>query len=153
VTAGHSAAFDLVIWATDGSENADLALEYAVKLARSRLLAVHVKEMGVGRSAGYPVHVDEEEREQKVRRQVDELKDAGVDVELELAAVASGGAAHVIADIARDVGADVVVVGTRGQGLVAGLLLGSVTHRLLHVAPCPVLAVPSRSALDDAEGT
>lgn len=147
--------FDLVVWATDGSENADLALDYAVRLARdgaARVLAVHVREMGVGRSAGYPVHVDEEEREEKIRRQVDELKQSGVEIELEHAAVAAGGVAQVIADIARDAEADVVVVGTRGQGLVAGLLLGSVTHRLLHVAPCPVFAVPSRSALDDAEG-
>jgi nucleotide-binding universal stress UspA family protein len=126
-----------------------------VRLARdgpSRVLAVHVREMGVGRSAGSPVHVDEEEREQKVRRQVDELKRAGIDVELELAAVASGGVAQVVADIAREAGADVIVVGTRGQGLVTGLLLGSVTHRLLHVAHCPVFAVPSRSALDHTEG-
>jgi nucleotide-binding universal stress UspA family protein len=45
-------------------------------------------------------------------------------------------------DVARDVGADVIVVGTRGRGPLAGLLVGSVTQRLLHVAPCPVLAVP-----------
>ena len=31
-------------------------------------------------------------------------------------------------------------------GQVAGLLLGSVTHRLLHIAPCPVFAVPTRNA-------
>jgi nucleotide-binding universal stress UspA family protein len=54
----------------------------------------------------------------------------------------AGGAAHAIADAAKEAGADLVVVGTRGQGPLTGLLLGSVTHRLLHVAPCPVLAVP-----------
>jgi len=37
---------------------------------------------------------------------------------------------------------DLVVVGTRGHGRVAGMLLGSVTQSLLQVAPCPVVAVP-----------
>ena len=47
-----------------------------------------------------------------------------------------------IADAAREVDADVIVVGTRGHAPIAGLLLGSVTQRLLHIAPCPVLSVP-----------
>ena len=48
-----------------------------------------------------------------------------------------------IADTAREIGADLIVLGTRGHGAVAGLLLGSVVLRLLHVAPCPVVAVPA----------
>ena len=47
-----------------------------------------------------------------------------------------------IADIAAEVNADVIVVGTRGHSAIGGLLVGSVTQQLLHVAPCPVLAVP-----------
>ena len=47
-----------------------------------------------------------------------------------------------IADIAEEVEADVIVVGTRGHWAIGGLLVGSVTQRLLHVAPCPVLSVP-----------
>jgi nucleotide-binding universal stress UspA family protein len=57
--------------------------------------------------------------------------------------ISSGRASgYSVFDVARDVGADVIVVGTRGRGPLAGLLVGSVTQRLLHVAPCPVLAVP-----------
>ena len=52
------------------------------------------------------------------------------------------GAAHTIAEEAKEAGADLIVVGTRGHTALAGLLLGSVTQRLLHIAPCPVLAVP-----------
>jgi hypothetical protein len=41
---------------------------------------------------------------------------------------------------------DVLVVGTRGHSTVAGLLLGSVAQRLLHIAPCPILVIPSSDA-------
>jgi nucleotide-binding universal stress UspA family protein len=39
---------------------------------------------------------------------------------------------------------DAIVVGTRGHTPIAGLLVGSVTQRLLHIAPCPLIAVPTR---------
>jgi nucleotide-binding universal stress UspA family protein len=42
--------------------------------------------------------------------------------------------------VANDV--DLIVVGTRGHSAVVGAVLGSVTQRLLHVSPCPVLAIP-----------
>jgi nucleotide-binding universal stress UspA family protein len=137
--------FEVIIWASDGSDHADRALDYARELAEansSRLAAVHVKEIMVGRAGGYPVQIDEDEVERKIQRQAKDLKDAGINAGYELRGATAGGAAHALADAANDVGADLIVVGTRGQGPIQGLLLGSVTQRLLHVAPCPVLAVP-----------
>jgi nucleotide-binding universal stress UspA family protein len=138
--------FDVIVWATDGSANADLALDYVKKLAeggQSRVVAVHVKEVIVGRGAG-PVRLDEDELQQKIQGQVNDLKQAGIDASLQSHSAAAGHAAHITADSAREVGADLIVVGTRGLGPITGLLLGSVTQRLLQVAPCPVLAVPAK---------
>jgi nucleotide-binding universal stress UspA family protein len=53
-----------------------------------------------------------------------------------------GGPAHSIAEIAAKADADLIVVGTRGHSAVGGLLVGSVTQRLLQIADQPVLAVP-----------
>jgi len=139
--------FRTVIWATDGSEAADGALPYAREIASGgKLVVVHCKELLAGRGANYPVLANEDDLHAKIDRQVEQLRSEGLNVSLRLASSHASGAAHVIADVAGEIGADAIVVGTRGHGTIAGLLLGNVTHRLLHIAPCPVLAVPSRVA-------
>jgi nucleotide-binding universal stress UspA family protein len=65
--------------------------------------------------------------------------------------VGAPGAAQMIADAARDFRADVIVVGTRGHTAIGGLLLGSVTQRLLHIATCPVLAIPAKITIEEPE--
>ncbi len=138
--------FDRIIWATDGSEAADRALPYAKALAEGpgrTLVVVHCKELLIGRAGGYPVLADEEELQEKIRRQVAELHEQGLDATLQIITAAGTHGPHAIADLARELDADAIVVGTRGHSPVAGLLLGSVTQRLLHIAPCPVIAVPA----------
>jgi nucleotide-binding universal stress UspA family protein len=142
--------FKKVIWATDGSEAADRALPVARSLAAESggsLLVVYCEEFTMpGKGGGsVPVHANEDEMQAKIQRQVAEAASNGVTATLESTRSRVGGAAHVIADIAEREHADVVVVGTRGQTALAGLLLGSVTQRLLHISPCPVLAVPARN--------
>lgn len=138
--------FKTIVWATDGSDAADRALEYAKSIASGKgatLFAVHSNEhFSGGRSTGYPVLADEEDIEKKIRKQVETAQSEGFDASFDLVDGVAGRAAHAIADVAHMVGADVIVVGTRGHAPVTGLLLGSVTQRLLHIAPCPVLAVP-----------
>ncbi len=139
--------FETVIWASDGSETADRALPYAKALAEGpgrRLVAFHCDEILTGRSGGWPVLADEDEVLAKLRQQVEELRSEGIDAALEVATSPAPGAAHELVRLAGEIGADAIVVGTRGRSSVSGLLLGSLTHRLLHVAPCPVLAVPPR---------
>ena len=138
--------FKTILWATDGSANADRALPIAKELAEvegGKLVVAHCRELFSGRAAGFPVNADEDELLAKVREQAAELKSAGLDVQLEVATATAAHASHVIAEIASSEGADVIVVGTRGHGPFAGALLGSVTQQLLHIAPCPMLAIPT----------
>ncbi len=145
--------FKKVVWATDGSESADQSLPLAKSLAAEgggAMVVVHCEEITMpGKGGGrLPLHANEGDLKDKIAKQVSELSDGGVPTTLQTYSISVGGAAHVIADAAKEAQADLIVVGTRGHTVLGGLLLGSVTQRLLHVAPCPVLAVPTR----DAEG-
>jgi nucleotide-binding universal stress UspA family protein len=140
--------FEKVVWATDGSQAADQALAVARQLAADRngeLIAVHVVELTYpGKGGGrFPVYANEEELEEKINRQLTELSADGVAGRMVMARGGVGEAAKLIAEAARKEGGELIVLGTRGRGPLTGLMLGSVTQRLLHIAPCPVLAVPT----------
>jgi nucleotide-binding universal stress UspA family protein len=147
--------FKTIIWATDGSEAADRALPTALELtaeANGRLLVVHANERLGGRVGGAPVLADEEDLQSEFVSKVNDLVDSGVNASFHVVSGLNIDPADLIADVAKESNADLIVVGTRGHGRVAGMLLGSVTQRLLHVAPCPVLAVPAKVAVPDMVG-
>jgi nucleotide-binding universal stress UspA family protein len=138
--------FTTIVWATDGSLSADRALPYAKALLggeNARLLAVHADEHFVCPASTYPMLADEDDIETKINEQVEETRAEGFDTSVRIVPATSSGPAHAIADVARQVGADAIVVGARGYSLVAELLAGGVPQRLLYIAPCPVLVVPS----------
>jgi nucleotide-binding universal stress UspA family protein len=66
----------------------------------------------------------------------DLLREAGVRFTEELL---EGRPADMIAEVAGRRGSDLIVMGSKGHSELAGVLLGSVTHRVLHTAPCHVL--------------
>ena len=137
--------FNTIVWATDGSENADRALSVAKELARGNaasLVVVHVVQRYI-REAGLRAYPDEDQVATKLERQVEELSADGFNTTLRVVDHVGPQPAYDIADVAREVGAGLIVMGTRGHAPIAGLLLGSVALRLLHVAPCPVVAVPA----------
>jgi len=108
---------------------------------------VHCEEFTLpGKGGGsQPRAANEDDLRAKIDRQVAELSGNGMKVSLERSRAKVGGAAHAIAAAATTHGGDAIVVGTRGQTPIAGLLVGSVTQRLLHISPCPVIAVPTRA--------
>lgn len=136
--------FKKIIWATDGSDCANSALALAADLAKankSELVAVHSIEYLVAKGAA-PQEVDEDDRQAAVSAQVEDLLANGVNAKARIVEGGMTGAAHTVAEVAREEGADLIIVGARGHSTLAGLLLGSVPQRLLHLAPCPVLVVP-----------
>jgi nucleotide-binding universal stress UspA family protein len=138
------AMFKTIVWATDGSELADAALEYVRELAcedGSRIVAVHANEMMRGRSSGYAALADEPELEAKIGRQIEELSSVGVDVTL-LIRTGNKSVATLIAEAADEVDADLIVVATHGAGGFTAALMGSVARALCHTAKAPVLVIP-----------
>jgi nucleotide-binding universal stress UspA family protein len=143
--------FKTILWATDGSETAALALPYALGLAepdKAKLVVAHIREIFVGRGGGYPVLADETELREQIAGQVKDLRDGGLDATFVVRTCTGGHAARTIAAIAEEVEADLIVVGTHGYGRLANALLGSVTQGLLHTGVCPVLAVPTGTAVE-----
>jgi len=137
--------FDTIVWATDGSQTADRALEVAKTLAHEHgasLVVVHVAQHYATKT-GLAVYADEDVVKAKLEETVQQLSNDGFRPTLKIVDHVGPQPAHEIADIAREVGADLVVIGTRGHGPIAGLVLGSVVLRLLHISPCPVVAVPA----------
>jgi nucleotide-binding universal stress UspA family protein len=142
--------YERIIWATDGSEGANVALAEALRLAESSgsgVIAVHCDQRLDGRAGGWPALADEDDRRLQIRRQVRELQANGVDIDLVIRR-SHQEAADTVAAVAAEFGGDLIVCGTRGLGAFGRFFLGSFTQRLLQIAPCPVLAVPERDAIE-----
>ena len=149
--------FKTIVWATDGSDLADEALEHVRMLAEihgSRIVAVHANEMLVGRAAGAPVLADDPDIQEKLKSQVEELRAAGFDATLEVRTGAQP-VATLVEHAAKDVDADLIVVGTHGRAGITAAVLGSVARALCHVSRRPVLVVPpvgrAERSTDEAE--
>jgi nucleotide-binding universal stress UspA family protein len=142
--------FKKIVWATDGSENADPGLELAKSLAaeaQAKLVILHiVQKLASSKDTALGWYADEEIVEAKLKKIESALSDEKLDVTLRIQTHVGPQAAHDIADVAREEGADLIVVGSRGHGSIPGLLLGNDTQRLLHLTPCPVLVVGARAS-------
>lgn len=139
-----------IVVGVDGSEHAAAALDWAVLMAKgmhSEVIAVFAITPPISFDAGYgtpviPVQYDEQWRADITKEFEEEwcrpLADSGVAYRT---VVQDGRAASVIASVADANGADVVVIGRRGRGGVAELLLGSVSHELVLHCKRPVLVI------------
>lgn len=137
--------FKTIVVGLDGSENSKRAIPAAVELARQnegRIVLAHVDERVAGKGGPTSIRADEPDLREEIQAEAERISGEGVETSFEVTAVVVGGPAHAIAEIADEADADLIVVGTRGHSTVSGLLLGSVTNRLLHISKRPVLGIP-----------
>jgi len=138
-----------ILCAVDFSEYSEYALRYAVHLAKafgSELKLLHVVELPFLPSyslAGVPdLSIPVEEIEQAAREKTQELvnrcRAAYQNVEGE---IRTGTAFVEIIGSAREMKADLIVVGTHGRTGLRHLIIGSVAEKVVRKAPCPVLSV------------
>ncbi|HEY6963095.1 MAG TPA: universal stress protein [Gaiellaceae bacterium] len=138
--------YQTLLWATDGSDGAEVALQEAVRLLApgGTLIAFHCDQRFVGgRVGGVPVLADEDDRRRHLKARVDELVADGIDAKL-VVETTHHSAAHTIVKAAEEANVEAIVCGTRGLGGIQGALLGSVSKELLHHAHVPVVVVPPR---------
>jgi nucleotide-binding universal stress UspA family protein len=132
--------FKKILVAVDGSQFAGNAITYALKLAgefKSEVFVVHVHERELGRAGAFPLE-SLQEAEKVVADTVKRFADAGVPTQGEVQHALVGHAAKHIVDTAVERRSDLIVMGSRGLSDIAGLLLGSVTHKVLQLAQVPV---------------
>jgi nucleotide-binding universal stress UspA family protein len=132
-----------VILGYDGSEGSKKALAAAIELAdalqRKLVIAYAYEVSDFGGEVQDLAKSLRERGEGVLDEAVTAAKGAGLDPET---TVISGDRAEALANLAAERGAGLVVIGSRGEGTLKGLVLGSVTHKLLHLSPAPVLVVP-----------
>lgn len=124
----------------DGSDAARRALARVRELVDFQVLVIvavapDIRSAGLGAALGGP-QIDTERLVAEARDQLGNCQGAAIE-----ARTAVGDPAVVLTDIARELDAQLVIVGRRGRDFVARTLLGSVAHRVVENAPCDVLVV------------
>ena len=137
--------FKNILLAVDGSEYSNNALAYAKDMTqtyRATLWLVHVfahpsdllgyddfeKLYAKRKCAGQSILDAAKKR----------LGESAFEIHEELV---EGPEAESILNCAKNSRADIIVMGTRGMGAIKGLLLGSVSRKVIHYANCPVMVV------------
>ena len=120
--------FEKILLAVDGSDHSRQATAAASGIATKSGGTVHVLHV---HEAGLVAPVET----------IKQLEADGVEVSGQAVSARSGSVAPTIIDAARSFGCDLIVMGTRGLSDFSGLLVGSIAHKVIHHADCPVLVV------------
>jgi nucleotide-binding universal stress UspA family protein len=138
-----------ILLATDGSPSADAATDEAIKLAQETGSALHVVTAWTIPISGFAppmigvtselAEAVNEQAAQALADAVGKAKAAGLGP---TPILRRGFAAEEICAVAREIGADMIVMGTHGWSGLKRAFLGSVSAQVLHDAPCSVLVVP-----------
>jgi nucleotide-binding universal stress UspA family protein len=126
----------LAIDSSDHSQRAIGVAEDIAKMGGVELIVFHAHEEGIAS----PME-SRKEAENLVNGVVSELTKDGVNARGQAKGTHSGRAPQEIIEAAKSDSVDLIVLGSRGLSDFAGLLVGSVAHKVIHHAECPVLVV------------
>ena len=137
--------YQTIVLAYDGSEHAQKAAALAGEEARvhgAKVVIVYAYDP-VPEWLGEPLFEEALARrvtyaQEKVKEARERLGEVPAGIEEE---ILEGPAAEAILNVAKVHQADLIVMGTRGLGGLAGVLLGSQSQKVLALSPCPVLLV------------
>ena len=140
-----------VLLATDGSKEADLAATTAADLAEKTNSELHIVTVSEDPylATDFTLHFPEaaERHRQEARKEVQAMLDRQVERVQEAGGKVAqthlkvGRADAKIVSLAEELGAGLVVMGSRGQGGIRRALMGSVSSSVIEHAHCPVLVV------------
>lgn len=155
----------MILASYDGSADAQAAIDHAARLmpgAETTVLTVwepfqaamsRTGGMGMGMGASYPDNgeidaANEEAARARAAEGAERATAAGLVAEPRIA-VRQDGIAGAILAVADELGADAIVLGTRGLTGIRSMLLGSVSHTVLQHADRSVIVVPSPAIVDE----
>jgi nucleotide-binding universal stress UspA family protein len=137
-----------ILLATDGSEEAQLAATTAADLAQRTDSELHVLTVGAGvpiSATTSPAHFEDVLRENRreakemLEQQAKRIEESGGTVKE--THLREGRAEEEIVEVAEEIGAGLIVLGSRGQGRLGRALMGSVSDAVVRHAHCPVTIV------------
>ena len=136
--------YDRILMAVDHSDAAERVINAAremASLSNGEVWVLHLREMETMSRAGFVPIESGAEAQSIVEHAAKELHDSGVKAHYEVRNTIYGQAGREIVDAARAHDAGVIVMGSRGRSDLAGLVLGSTAHKVIHLSDRPVLVV------------
>lgn len=135
--------YDKILVATDGSSNAHLAVQNTAELARlagaSEVIVLHI--CPVCTADVDTKDLNREIAEKLVHDAADVIAETGVPARTMVEERAYEVIGSSIVEVAAREDANLIVIGSRGLSEVKGLLLGSVSSKVVQRAHCPVLVI------------
>jgi nucleotide-binding universal stress UspA family protein len=141
-----------IVVPVDGSKHSKKALEFACEYASKFDASLHLLHIAqplhhdrtlVLGAAAVTIHASREELEKAGEQIIEAAKEVAVQLGCKnvKTEIEGGDPAEVIVETAKSEGADMIVIGSRGLSNISGLLMGSVSHKVNHLAPCTCVTV------------
>jgi nucleotide-binding universal stress UspA family protein len=144
--------FNHILCPTDLKERSDMAVKKAVQIAHqfgSKITLLNIHEEFMDKKEREMLRVSVDKMKEKYKRiaidSKEEMKTVihklhADDIEIDYL-IHSGKPENAIVEVAKQLGTDLIVIGTDGRDNVMDFVVGTITEHVVNAAPCPVLVV------------